>query len=198
MGERCSSGPRWSPLTTLAGSGFRRAFRPMYNEDWLFLFAPIMTGAVLMGPDVGQAELNPYEDPGRAAREEFGDVLGEGLYHLLHAALPIEVARHGHYWHSVHRKRGKSWPDSSKKREHERTGSTPPLKSVLFHRQVIEAISAARMEHSRATPEALADFVRRWCHDEETWRQLWRSLPRNRGGPSRRRCSAWACRTHGW
>jgi hypothetical protein len=65
-------------------------FPPIYNEDWLFLFEPINEGLVLLGPDIEQLAYDPYLTPARARHEEFGDVLGEGLYHLLHEKLPVE------------------------------------------------------------------------------------------------------------
>ena len=58
-------------------------FPDIYNEDWFF-FAKEAAARKL--PRVGlarQAEYDPFATPDRARREEFGDLLGEGLYALI-------------------------------------------------------------------------------------------------------------------
>jgi hypothetical protein len=58
-------------------------FPDIYNEDWFF-FADEAAARRL--PRVGnatQAEYDPFESPDRARREEFGDLLAEGLYALI-------------------------------------------------------------------------------------------------------------------
>jgi len=47
--------------------------------------------------DARQLEFNPFEDPQRAAREEFGDVLAEGLYALFGEGDGLGRATEG-YW----------------------------------------------------------------------------------------------------
>jgi hypothetical protein len=57
-------------------------FPDIYNEDWFF-FAKEAAARDL--PSVGQArqaEYDPFANPDRARREEFGDLLAEGLYAL--------------------------------------------------------------------------------------------------------------------
>jgi hypothetical protein len=152
-------------------------FPPMYNEDWLFLFDLIAKSEVLLGPDVGQAAFDPYVDPQRARHEEFGDVLGEGLYHLLHARLPVDGARHGHYWHSVHRKRGKLLARLVEEARAEAASGEADDAERSRCLRIVDAITESRVQHLRTTPEGLADFVRRWRHDEETWRTFCDHLP---------------------
>ena len=58
-------------------------FPDIYNEDWFF-FAREAASRELRG--VGQAsqlKYNPYARPDRARREEFGDLLAEGLFALM-------------------------------------------------------------------------------------------------------------------
>jgi hypothetical protein len=58
-------------------------FPDIYNEDWFF-FAKEAAARKL--PCVGQAkqiEYDPFASPDRARWEEFGDLLGEGLYALI-------------------------------------------------------------------------------------------------------------------
>ena len=58
-------------------------FPDIYNEDWFFFAEEAATRKL---PRVGQArqvEYNPFAGPGRARREEFGDLLAEGVYALI-------------------------------------------------------------------------------------------------------------------
>ena len=63
-------------------------FPDIYNEDWFF-FA--REAAARMLPQVGtarQPEYDPFANPDRARREEFGDLLAEGLFALFGDASP--------------------------------------------------------------------------------------------------------------
>lgn len=66
-------------------------FPDIYNEDWLFFYDDVKAGRVA-SPDIHatkkdlQIKYNPFADSQRAAREEFGDLIAEGLYSFLHSA----------------------------------------------------------------------------------------------------------------
>ncbi len=76
-------------------SGFLPFFPSVYNEDWLFLLGLryhkrgtsrvwlSSKDVVLLGGSVRQDPYHPYE-PGRARWEEFGDVMAEGLFSVVH------------------------------------------------------------------------------------------------------------------
>ena len=57
-------------------------FPDVYNEDWFAFAAEAATAGVAHVGDVKQLSFNPFEDPQRAAFEEFGDLMAEGLYAL--------------------------------------------------------------------------------------------------------------------
>jgi hypothetical protein len=152
------------------------AFPPIYNEDWLFLFDPIAQGRAISGPDIGQLTYDPYDSPDRARDQEFGDVLGEGLYHLLHERLPVDVAFDGGYWRSVHAKRTKL----IQRIIAELRRRLAVVANESEHDRLTRALAAileSRHQLTRATPESLADFVVRWRHDEEIWREFLARLP---------------------
>jgi hypothetical protein len=151
-------------------------FPPIYNEDWLFLFDPISNGDVASGPDVGQLTLRPYGSPHRAGDEEFGDVLGEGLYHLLHERLPIDLALGPEYWRSVHDKRTKLIQRiMGELRRRLRLATHEDERRHLV--QALDAIDESRKQLTRSAPGSLADFVDRWRRDELLWRSFLARLP---------------------
>lgn len=151
-------------------------FPPTYNEDWLFLAEPITRGQVVAGPEVGQERYDPYELPARARDEEFGDVLGEGLYHLLHIGADLDVATGARYWGSVHAKRTKLIQRIIA--ELRRRLAVVAVESEhTWLTSALTAVDESRKELTRATPESLADFVRRWRHDEELWAEYLGKLP---------------------
>jgi hypothetical protein len=148
-------------------------FPPVYNEDWLFRFDALADGAVVAGPPVGQLPYEPYADPCRAALEEFGDVLGEGLFRLLHEDLPVTEGARPAYWATVLVMRRKLLARIIERaRELSASGGSPEIM-----RQVVLAMTEARRQHTWVTEDALADFVRRWRHDQETWGDFYQRLP---------------------
>jgi len=147
-------------------------FPPVYNEDWLFLYDALERREVVKGRDVGQIELDVWA-AGRAGREEFGDVLAEGLYHLLHVDAPVETAQDPGYWHEVRRQRARLHARIVERLRELRGGrANDPLVDQRFR-----ALDQARHELTRTTPESLADFVVRWRRDHETWEDLYSHLP---------------------
>jgi len=75
-----------------------RSFFPnVYNEDWFFLLEGDALTEVAMSGHCVQASFDPYEDPSRARREEFGDCLAEGLFALLDDGAELGDADH-RYW----------------------------------------------------------------------------------------------------
>jgi len=82
----------------------------IYNEDWLFQF-PLLRAGTGRGRGVtslgvlGQQPYQPYRVD-RAAQEEIGDVLAEGLFGLLQGERDVEACwRSPAYWESVIRGR---------------------------------------------------------------------------------------------
>ncbi len=148
-------------------------FPPVYNEDWLFLYDALAVGAVVGGPPVGQLRYDPYANPGRAALEEFGDVLGEGLFHLLHEDAPVDVAKHPGYWEGVLAKRYKLLGRLTERARELRASGYSPGRT----QQVVDAMTEAQRQHTWVTEHALADFVLRWQHDQETWADFYKRVP---------------------
>jgi hypothetical protein len=73
-------------------------FPNIYNEDWLFFFDAAASGRLAnSGREATQLVYYPFANARRAAWQEFGDVLAEGLYALLHQGLGVEQATR-EYW----------------------------------------------------------------------------------------------------
>jgi hypothetical protein len=73
-------------------------FPDIYNEDWLFMFDYASAGKLANSSlEATQLCYYPFAKAGRAAWQEFGDVIAEGLYSLLHLGLDVDQATRA-YW----------------------------------------------------------------------------------------------------
>jgi hypothetical protein len=73
-------------------------FPHIYNEDWLFFYDDVASGQLgNSARRITQLHYDPFADPQRAAWQEFGDVLAEGLYALLDRGLGVKHATR-EYW----------------------------------------------------------------------------------------------------
>jgi hypothetical protein len=148
-------------------------FPPVYNEDWLFLHDGLARNEVVRGRDIGQLEKHPYVKEERAASEEFGDVLAEGLFHLLHVGAPVETATDPAYWDLVRQKRSRLLARIIERLRELHAADLSDDYVVAALRELIDA----RHELGRATSQSLADFVCRWRTDLETWEDFYTHLP---------------------
>ena len=73
-------------------------FPDIYNEDWFFFFDEASSGRLAnSGLEATQLCYYPFDRANRAAWQEFGDTLAEGLYALLHRGQGWEQATQ-EYW----------------------------------------------------------------------------------------------------
>jgi hypothetical protein len=149
-------------------------FPPVYNEDWLFLYDFVAQERVAYGGNVRQHDHDPFADPRRAAAQEFGDVLGEGVFELLHRRRPVSVACFPQYWDAVLAGR-RQLLDRIEHRLLE--VGCHSRETSLVDRQ-LRSLAAARISLGRITARALADFVAAWRHDLYVWNAFLARLPR--------------------
>lgn len=143
-------------------------FPDVYNEDWLFLFEGVRLGLVSPFGEVSQEKYDPFADPGRAVREEFGDVLAEGLMSLLHHAGGKGRALTEKYWDAVLDERRAL------------LGSIAGLLEVSDEPEApaaADAVRAAADETDGFTGALLARYVRQWQRDVRLWRCRIEALP---------------------
>jgi hypothetical protein len=142
-------------------------FPPIYNEDWLFLFDAVQDRSVTVASTLSQLEYQPFAHSGRAASEEFGDVLAEGLYRLLHEGADVSDATPA-YWQSVLDWRSQLI-DHIATRLLVRDG--PVVGSALM------SLAAARKRLAAISPLACASFIHAWQTDLAAWRHMLLGLP---------------------
>jgi hypothetical protein len=143
-------------------------FPDLYNEDWLFFYRDVAEGR-LVKPHVVAAQLpyDPFADPQRAAGQEFGDVIAEGLYALLHYGHGADAA-HDEYWMRFLEHRNRVQHDVIRHLQNARPELRKDLNSVM---------GAAQQVLCEINPAACADYVCAWQLDLNRWENLLGSLP---------------------
>jgi len=138
-------------------------FPPVYNEDWFFLFDAVQNGSVAVAGSLEQVEYQPFANPDRAATEEFGDVIAEGLYRLIHEGADLTDATID-YWKAVLQWRGRLIEDIAARPQLDEadpvTGGCA-LMSLAAARQRLVTISALDC----------VSFIRAWRVDRDAWRE---------------------------
>jgi hypothetical protein len=144
-------------------------FPDIYNEDWLFFYRDAAERRLgTSGHAATQLRYDPFANPQRAAGEEFGDIIAEGLYGLLDQGLSAECAT-AERWHQflVDRKR--------------------ILDEILDHadkvptetrEKMTEAVVAARDCLAEIQPDMCVDYVRLWRRDLGRWATTLKRIPR--------------------
>jgi hypothetical protein len=142
-------------------------FPDIYNEDWLFFFDTASNG------ELGNSYLKatqlyyyPFANAERAAWQEFGDVLAEGLYALLHLGLDVAEATSA-YW-EVFLEARRNFLEGTLSRMDE----APP-----DMRDEIEAsLQSALKCLWGITPDLCARYVEVWRQDLKRWKQRWAEI----------------------
>jgi len=142
-------------------------FPPIYNEDWLFLFDAVQNHSVAIAGSLSQLEYQPFAHTQRAASEEFGDVIAEGLYRLLHQGTDVNGATLA-YWGSV-----LDWRLELINHVAARLAaqSGPVVGGALM------SLAAARKRLTAISPLACASFIHAWRTDIDAWRHTLLGLP---------------------
>jgi hypothetical protein len=152
-------------VDTFTDIGF---FPDIYNEDWFFFYDYAARGKLgTSGRKATQLLYYPFADPQRAAWQEFGDVLAEGLYGLLHLNADVANATRD-YWDYFLKAR-RSFLEAIKRRSH---AASPEIRSQLL-RSVDSALNC--LETIR--PELCELYIRMWRHDLRDWKRRVAEIP---------------------
>ena len=136
-------------------------FPNLYNEDWFFLLERAARRLVGITGVAAQRPYDPFATPVRAEREEFGDVLAEGLFWLLDEGRPIEQADTA-YWREALRRRGQLISEVLERRE---AAPLPPE----ARRRMEASLTAAERVRRTIEPQVCADYIQAWGHDRQAW-----------------------------
>jgi hypothetical protein len=142
-------------------------FPNIYNEDWFFLYDRLPT--LFACGTVQQAPYDPFSNLVRAASEEFGDILAEGIIEMQAAGLDCRSANE------------MDWGDILAKRQRllnaiagslEMSGAAEPKRKLA-----LEALVAAKAMHRDITAVACRDYIRAWQQDAAQWQGRLSQLP---------------------
>ena len=146
-------------------------FPDLYNEDWLFFYRDAAEERLATpGSLAEQLPYDPFADPQRAASQEFGDVIAEGLYALLHSGRGAEAADE-EYWKRFLAGRNKVLDDVGRRLSSLRSTMRPELR-----RKIGAAIGAAQQVLWRVTPKMCAEYVAAWQRDLGRWDKVLANL----------------------
>jgi hypothetical protein len=143
-------------------------FPDIYNEDWLFFYQDAAKGRLgHPGHFATQLRYNPFADPQRAAGQEFGDVIAEGLYALLEEGLGADQAT------------GERWEQflADRKRILEEILERSDMAPRDIQADMRLAVQAALKCLREIQPEMCADYVQRWRRDAGQWERTLGWLP---------------------
>jgi hypothetical protein len=149
-------------------------FPDIYNEDWFFF---VKEAAARDLPNVGrvtQAWYDPFASPERARREEFGDLLAEGLYALISrqdASLPFKERL---------RKATKTyWSYFIEARHDVIADAQAALYSLIDHGENIDhplsalnSLEVAESQLANITADLCVSFFNAWRDDQEDWHRF--------------------------
>jgi len=144
-------------------------FPDIYNEDWLFFYDKAARGRLAFsGRIVTQLLYRPFVDPQRAAWQEFGDVLAEGLYGLLHEGKGLAHATRD-YWTLFLRARQRFLMAII-----DRSGTVP----TEIREDMLMSVKSALECSVTIRPDQCERYVQLWQSDLRAWRQTIDEIPR--------------------
>jgi hypothetical protein len=147
-------------------------FPDQYNEDWFFFSRLAARRELAHVGNVIQAPYDPYEDPMRARREEFGDLVAEGLYELFEkqSGEMDYFRRLGaadvHYWDRYMAARRDGLRVVHRRLQ---IAQDAGVASAECATAACRSVEAAADQLSTVTPELCAEFLAAWEADLRDW-----------------------------
>jgi glycosyltransferase involved in cell wall biosynthesis len=142
-------------------------FPEIYNEDWFFFYDDVEARRAGCSQRYAkQLRYDPFGNPQRATQQEFGDLLAEGLYALLHRGVGLEYVT-SEYWASFISAR-RELIDEIKKHASNRLSRA--------REKLIDALDRALESLINIQPQDCENYIRAWRGDLRDWRQKISSL----------------------
>ena len=136
-------------------------FPDIYNEDWFFFYDYAVRGRLVSsGRKVTQLVYSPFIDTERAAWQEFGDILAEGLYGALHFDMRMEDATHDYWSYFLEARR--TFLEAIITRSHK---AHPEEQS-----QMLLSVQRALKCSLAISPELCEHYIRMWRRDLAEWK----------------------------
>jgi len=152
-------------VDTKAPFGF---FPDIYNEDWLFFYWNAAAKQLARSSfSAQQLPYDPFGEPQRASSQEFGDVIAEGLYTLLHSGQGTESADE-HYWTAFLSDRNRILEQIKRRSYKARTE---------IRQKMIKAVLAAKEQLHEIEPGMCVTYTDAWRHDLQQWARRLETLP---------------------
>ena len=150
-------------------------FPDVYNEDWFFFSRAVARHDLLSVGVATQTPYEPFADPRRAAHEEFGDLLAEGLYALIGDIGDPKLAYHSQLRYA----RGAFWENFLEARREGLTFTRDRLKrfGAVLHGDseaddALGSLEAAEHQLSTITSDHCDGFLDAWQDDLDDWETL--------------------------
>ncbi|GAA1597388.1 hypothetical protein GCM10009804_62290 [Kribbella hippodromi] len=156
-------------------------FADVYNEDWFFFARQAANRSLPKIGEVRQLAYEPFADQGRADREEFGDLLAEGLYGLFETTPhwsfkdQLAAATVKSHWRNFATDRLEFIQQTLDALDRAQMSASPANYLDMLNAQASLLIAAKRA--SSITPDLCVDFIEKWQEDEVRWRQMLRRFP---------------------
>jgi hypothetical protein len=144
-------------------------FPNIYNEDWFFLLGDGVPFRAARAGMMRQRPYDPFANAGRAAAEELGDTLAEGLFSLLDFGEDIDTAVNGWWGDALYRRR--QFLDYILARSEDT--KTPA--------RVRRSLEAARGRSADISHKLCNDFLDAWKKDLQRWRDFLEWVPVSSG-----------------
>jgi hypothetical protein len=151
-------------INTTKAVGF---FPNIYNEDWFFLYDTLPSSATL--GTVKQQPYDPFSDPLRAASEEFGDVMAEGIMGHLAGGFDCTEATEKDWLEILDRR--KQLIDDIRARLTARQGERDTVTALA-------ALQAAEERLQTIKPKTCVEYISAWRSDVAVWQSRLEGLPR--------------------
>ncbi|MET3429536.1 hypothetical protein BJ973_008748 [Actinoplanes tereljensis] len=139
-------------------------FPNVYNEDWFFLLGDGVPFRAARSGTMVQRDFDPFAAPRRAANEELGDTLAEGLYWMLDVGQDPAAAGPGFWGEFVFRRRALIDHVLAKVDMH--VADTARAFSIKG------SLRAAKGASAFVTPHLCHEFVQAWTDDLRTWNEF--------------------------
>lgn len=144
-------------------------FPEIYNEDWLFFYDDVREGQLgWSGRDVAQLRYDPFENVERAERQEFGDVLAEGLYALFHIGSDLSTAPH-RFWNEFL---------ATRKRFLEEIIWRARFVAPEIGQNIVRVVQTAMLCLMQVQPQAFEDYIKAWRDDLRVWAERLETVSR--------------------